>query len=94
MDVAKDLPSSNLKTLISEEWNLHRPDHWDPGDLMFCLWWSCFFLSPVSFGRTATLVQLCLEEHTVAKKAAKKAVKKAATAKPAKKAAKKAAKKK
>ena len=41
MDVAKDLPSSNLKTVISEEWNLHRPDRHDLDDLMF---WSVVVL--------------------------------------------------
>lgn len=48
MHVAKDLPYSDFKTVISVEGNLHRPGHWDLDDLMFFgLWWSCLFLSPV-----------------------------------------------
>ncbi len=39
--MAKDLPTSNLKTDISEEWNLHHPDRNDPDGLMF---WSVVVL--------------------------------------------------
>ena len=35
MHVAKDLPYSDFKTVISKEWNLHRPGQWDLDDLMF-----------------------------------------------------------
>ncbi len=35
MHVAKDLPYSDFKTVISVEWNLHRPGQWDLDDLMF-----------------------------------------------------------
>jgi len=59
MHVAKDLPSSDFKTVISGEWNLHRPGQCDLDDLMF---WSVvvlFILSPVRFGGAATQVQLC-----------------------------------
>ena len=41
MDVATDLPTSNRKTLIGGEWNLHRPDRHDLDDLMF---WSVVVL--------------------------------------------------
>jgi hypothetical protein len=41
MHVAKDLPSSDFKTVISKEWNLHRPGQWDLDDLMF---WSVVVL--------------------------------------------------
>ena len=41
MHVAKDLPSSDFKTVISKEWNLHRPGHSDLDDLMF---WSVVVL--------------------------------------------------
>ena len=35
MHVAKDLPYSDFKTVISIEWNLHRLGQWDLDDLMF-----------------------------------------------------------
>ena len=41
MHVAKDLPSSDFKTVISKEWNLHRLGHSDLDDLMF---WSVVVL--------------------------------------------------
>ncbi len=47
MHVAKDLPSSDFTTVISGEWNLHRPDHCDPDDLMFVCGGPVCFLSPV-----------------------------------------------
>lgn len=47
MYVAKDLPYSDFKTVISVEWNLHHPGQWDLDDLMFFgLWWSCLFFKP------------------------------------------------
>lgn len=41
MHVAKDLPSSDFKTVISKERNLHRLGHSDLDDLMF---WSVVVL--------------------------------------------------
>lgn len=41
MHVAKELPSSDFKTVISEEGNLHRPGQCDLDDLMF---WSVVVL--------------------------------------------------